>query len=56
MYLFYVLIIFYGGVKSYECIFLTLTQLLFNVADFFDLEVLKEKPIKSKGIMPRLKI
>jgi hypothetical protein len=23
---------------------------------FFDLEVLKEKPIKSKGIMPHLKI
>jgi len=23
---------------------------------FFDLEVLKEKPIKSKGIMPHLKL
>jgi hypothetical protein len=23
---------------------------------FFDLEILKEKPIKSKGIMPHLKI
>jgi hypothetical protein len=23
---------------------------------FFDLEILKEKPIKPKGIMPRLKL
>jgi hypothetical protein len=23
---------------------------------FFDLEILKEKPIKSKGIMPHLKL
>jgi hypothetical protein len=32
-------------------------KLVFNVIDvFFYLEVLKEKPIKSKGIMPHLKL
>jgi len=33
-------------------------KLVFNVAlvTFFDLEVLKRKPTKSKGIMPHLKL